>query len=213
MLNAAKRVTAAHGAWIDKSNQDEIAISFNLKLGEERQILMQFAFDSSPFQTTVTASAADALAQDIAHCEAVERQRLAAEIRLLAKTSERSVNAPAGDISLVFQGSVGSVQTGAGSTANVNQTIDSQARELLSAALEKLLSDLNSHQGDLPFNKTEVKELVIEAQAETAKSAPNITKLRSVVKGIGTAIEYVPKTKEAYDALKWAGALIGLVLP
>jgi hypothetical protein len=57
--------------------------------------------------------------------------------------------------------------------------------------------------------RNEVKELVIDAHAETKKSNPNMTRLRSIVSGIGTAIEFAPKTKEAYEALKWAAALIG----
>jgi hypothetical protein len=54
---------------------------------------------------------------------------------------------------------------------------------------------------------------VIDAHSETKKSEPNMTRLRSIVRGIGTAIEYAPKTKGAYEALKWAGLLIGVVLP
>jgi hypothetical protein len=131
---------------------EEFAILLTQKLGEERQLLMQFVNDSAPFHAAGTQQAAEAMAQEVEHCEAVEQQRLATELRLIAKSNERIASNATGDTSFVFNVPVASVQTGAGSTANVSQNFDSQARTHLTAALEKLLADLNTHDGDLPFD-------------------------------------------------------------
>jgi hypothetical protein len=113
----------------------------------------------------------------------------------------------------VFNAPVGLVQTGAGSIGFSTQHLDSGAKDALEKAMDALLRALDekSVNGEAPLN--EVRELVIETKAEVAKPKPNMTRVKSLVAGIGGAISFVPKLKVAYDTVKWAAAMINITLP
>jgi len=60
-----------------------------------------------------------------------------------------------------------------------------------------------------PDNHSELNEIVVEAQSELQKNAPNKTKLRTLITGIGKTIEYLPKLQPAFQMLQKAVVGIG----
>ncbi len=108
---------------------------------------------------------------------------------------------------------VGAIQTGDSSIANVTQTIDSDVRDQLSKVLEEISSKLAQENIPLPHPKGEIIEIVQESQEELKKPSPNITKLRSMLVTVGTAIQTINSFKPVYETLKYALTFIGISLP
>ena len=109
---------------------------------------------------------------------------------------------------------LGSFRPAPGASDSRSQHLDSGAKDALEKAMDalmKALDETHSASSGPPLN--EVRELVIETKAEVAKPKPNMTKVKSLVTGIGGAISFTPKLKDAYDTVKWAGAMIGIPLP
>jgi len=108
---------------------------------------------------------------------------------------------------------VGAIQTGDSSIANVTQTIDTEVREQLRKVLEEIFLKLTKEDIALPYPKGEIIEIVQEGQEELKKQSPNITKLRSMLSTVGTAIQTISSMKPAYDALKQILPFFGISLP
>lgn len=108
---------------------------------------------------------------------------------------------------------VGSIQTGPNAVAFVSQKLDSETRNKLNKVLDLVEQGL-SRVDSLPgYPKGEVIEVVREAKAELAKTAPNSTKVRSLLSAVATSIQTVASMKPAYEGLKAALALLGITLP
>lgn len=105
------------------------------------------------------------------------------------------------------------LQTGPGSSGIAHQHITADAQAALLDAFSNLLTVLDVAPRDLPFNTEEIQQMAADGKAELASPKPNATKLKAYVHGIGNAIAYAPHLKDAYDTLKWAGSLFGVVLP
>jgi hypothetical protein len=216
LLALAARVSTAHGLAIDRQSLDVFRELVRYPLAEELRKLIVMVVDTAPFQGNdrIVGQARDHLLQELALLENAELQRITAELRLIATANDRRALDSAKSVdTIVFNGSVGVVQTGPGSMAYASQTFDAATRNALTDALDRLLADLNGHSEEFPFNRGEVKELLIEAQTESKKPSPNMTRLRSLVSGIGNTIAFAPKLKDAYDTLKWAGTFLGVTLP
>jgi len=108
---------------------------------------------------------------------------------------------------------VGSIQTGDSSIANVTQNIDTEVKEQIRNALEDILSTLTQSEVETPTPKGELIEVVQESQVELEKGRPNITRLKSLLTGVGTSIQVVSSLKPAYETLKQALTSIGISLP
>jgi len=110
-----------------------------------------------------------------------------------------------------FYGTVGVVQTGPGATASVS--ITAEQRHTILNALDALSRAVAKSPELELAQRAQLAELIEDASGEAKKESPNGLKLRGVLTGIGTAIMTLGSTREAYNLLKGAAALIGLHLP
>ena len=60
--------------------------------------------------------------------------------------------------------------------------------------------------------RSQALSLVAEAEEETEKDQPNHVKLRGMLSGIAATVRTLGSAREAFEALKAAGALLGLSL-
>lgn len=113
----------------------------------------------------------------------------------------------------IHNSSIGALQTGNESVANVNQKIDTEINKSLLEALINISEALRS-MGSLPQNDIqEITELVNDGIQEIKKDNPNSSKLKAFVSTIGNAISFTADLKPAYESLKTAAIMIGLTLP
>lgn len=112
-----------------------------------------------------------------------------------------------------FYGSVGSVQSGDGATANVVQNLGPGEREALIQALNLASDALNVAVGIAPGKRAELVAVVKEAADELNNATPNNTKLHSLLTVIGTTIQSLASAPAAYAALKTTLLPFGIVLP
>lgn len=108
---------------------------------------------------------------------------------------------------------VGAIQTGDGSIANVTQSIDPEVGDQLREILNEICARLTKEDIDLPYPKQEIIEIALEGEEELKKQTPNITKLRSMLLAVGTAIQTIASMKPIYEALKQALTYLGISLP
>lgn len=116
-------------------------------------------------------------------------------------------------ISLTFNAPVGSIQTGDSSIANVTQNIDTEVKDQIRKALEDINSILTQPEVETPTPKGELLEVVQDSQVELQKEKPDVTRLKSLLTGIGTSIQMVSSLNPAYETLKHALTFIGISLP
>jgi len=138
---------------------------------------------------------------------------VASEIRLFVLTlKKRPVQIPYSPQFNFHNSTIGALQTGDQSTANV-QFQTGVASEDLIKALDIVLQSLDGI-GDIPGqNKAEIIELVADGKSELAKEKPNQTKLGSYLGTIGQALSIVANLKPAYEGLKTAANACGFHLP
>ena len=108
---------------------------------------------------------------------------------------------------------VGSIQTGQNSVANVAQSIDSESKDALVAALSQLQGAIESLHEEYSINTVELEELVTESTQELDKENPNSMKIKGLLSGIAGSIQTTASLKPAYESLKIAASFIGLTLP
>ena len=112
-----------------------------------------------------------------------------------------------------FYGTVGTVQTGASSQANVVQNIGASDQDALLKALELTDTALRNaaHLGERQQN--ELLEIVAECKAELGSKSPNNTKLLTMFGVLATSVQAVASAQPAYHALKAALLPLGVTLP
>jgi hypothetical protein len=102
----------------------------------------------------------------------------------------------------------------AGSFGISHQHIEQGASDAIQKALADLRQALDENSdSELPFDVPELRELIQDGETEVRKENPNGTRLRATMSAIGSAIEYAPKLRTAYEAVKWACTFIGVTLP
>jgi len=140
--------------------------------------------------------------------------KIYSEIRLFVMTLKKTPGGESYSPQIHFHNStIGAVQTGHQSVANVNLQNNAEGRDALIRALDVIAQEL-AKMGAIPGqNKAEILELVEDGKTELAKENPNLTKLTSFLPTIGSAIGVVANLKPAYDGLKAAAVLIGITLP
>jgi hypothetical protein len=107
--------------------------------------------------------------------------------------------------------SVANLQTGAGSSATVTQSVAHEEYANLKRALEELRSALMGAKWTVPSaGRDEVVDMVDESVRELGKEKPNRTKLAAFVAGIGTSLqgavglaEKIPGALQSFKAA-WA---------
>ncbi len=112
----------------------------------------------------------------------------------------------------IFNGTVGSVQTGANSTANIVQTLGGTDKEKLIEALRALQDELTS--ANLPETvRIDLSEIANDSIVELNKERPNPIKLTSSLTAISQTIQTAAATLPAYQLLKIGAAHFGITLP
>jgi hypothetical protein len=143
---------------------------------------------------------------------------LSAEIDLFIMSLTNKANTQAGSVTIQINNStVGSVQAGDYSTANVNQAISQHEHNELIQALKQLKSEVAAISEFPGQDKTEVVEVLDDGVAELQKGKPNLTKVRGYLATIGAAIsgtaDVITKVGPAYEVVKKAATMIGVTLP
>lgn len=213
-LNVFGRVSGAHGIAIADDNQAEVNALLDKCIRDEVEQLKSLVRSAPSMKQRGMEGTAHTVLQGIDKVAEREIARLGAEISLIAAGQAVRGQTQGASNAFTFNAPVGVVQTGPGSHAVAHQTMDASAREALEKALQQVITQLQATTdiGDTSVDLAEIRELASEADAELKKDIPNQTRIRSIIRGVGEAIAYVPKLREAYDTLKWAGALIGINL-
>lgn len=136
---------------------------------------------------------------------------IAGEIDLFLTAMKKNESEGNKGSTMNFYAPVGSVQTGANSTAYVTQNISVDARTTLVSAFDEIIKELSKSQ--IVPQREELIEVVQDAKTEIAKSKPNALRLQSYIVTIGTMIQAVAALKPAYGLLKLGAAHFGITLP
>ncbi|MBB4481518.1 hypothetical protein [Rhizobium etli] len=202
------RSLTAHGIQVDQSNKDTVIGVLRAWIKGRLLQLREVASQTAPMANQNPAEK-DNYLKEIEYLGDLEIRRIASEVALIAAAHSRDKPDQQG-YNLVFNAQVGVIQTGAGSFGIANQHIDQGASKALTEALAKIHALATA---DDDPQRNDVLDLVADTRAELEKEKPNQFKVKSLVSGLGDALSLMPKMKEAYDALKWAGTLVGVNLP
>jgi hypothetical protein len=112
-----------------------------------------------------------------------------------------------------FHGSVGSVQTGANSVANVVQNLGAEDRASLLAALQQVKEALSVAPSIAETERQKLLEKAEECSSQMAAESPNNTELLTTLNVLGTAIQSIASAQPAYQVLKIALLPLGITLP
>jgi hypothetical protein len=104
---------------------------------------------------------------------------------------------------------VGAVQTGDSSVANVTVQSTHNDNAQLVAALERLSAELAAIPSLPGHEKDEIVELVSDARAELAKERPSKAKLKAILPMVASAIGLVSDLGGAYTAVQLAATALG----
>jgi len=132
-----------------------------------------------------------------------------------AKLSLPRSSASSGQIMNQFtfhNSTVGAVQTGDSSVANVTTHTVQNDNAQLAAALERLSVELAKVTALPNHDKDEILELVSDARAELAKEKPSSAKLRAILPMVGAAVGLVSDLGGAYGAVQLAATALGYSL-
>ncbi|MFD9902613.1 hypothetical protein [Mesorhizobium sp. NPDC059025] len=213
-FNLILRCATAYGLRLDRSNVMYFEARLSERIQWESGYLNDLVQISAPFRNSVPANLLASIMSDLNKVTSLELQRISGELNLTAASNARVADVPAPNTHVIVNAPVGVLQTGAGSYGVASFTIDSSAADALGKAFEDIQGQLSVlSDKDVGFNRQEILDMVMEAQAETKKERPNSTKLKAFVTGVGSAISFTPKLKAASDTLKWAGALVSIPLP
>ena len=111
-----------------------------------------------------------------------------------------------------FYGTVGTVQTGAGATANVVQNLAAEDKQALLRALDQIKDAISSSQA-LLAQREELIEIAEECITLMQAPQPNDSKLRAMFDVLATSVQAVASAQPAYQALKAALLPLGIMLP
>lgn len=210
-FNIMLRAAAAHGVEVSSANRADVHAQLKSVIDEEVEELKKRVGRTPPFKADLGAKFADQVLSGLTEKASLEISRLEGELRLIAAAQSRKPTDD-GKQTIIINAPVGVVQTGPGSYGSATQHIDQGTSEALHKALSLVIEKLSEHSAQSAINVSEVRDLAVEGKAELAKEKPNATKVKSIIKGIGDTIAYLPNFKEAYETLKWAGLAIGVAL-
>lgn len=143
--------------------------------------------------------------------KAVEQVAVEVDFAILEATKTQ----PAGAQTAMFNvyEPIGVVQTGAGATASVQQTLGATDRETILHALQAVVQAIAPATELAPTDRTQITEVVVELRDELAKPQPNFLRLKSGLVGIATTIQTLGAAAAAYQLVKGALALLGVHFP
>ncbi len=192
-------------------------------IGERRELLrheiadlkeqygMRGTLHGTPYLQAVTSALgepADTLAR--MQQEAVEQVAAEVEFAILEATQTQPAGAQTAMFS--FYPPIGVVQTGAGATASVQQTLGATDRETILHALQAVEQAIAPATELAPTDRTQITAVVVALRDELAKPQPNLLRLRSGLVGIATTIQTRGAAAAAYQLVKGALALLGVHL-
>ncbi len=153
---------------------------------------------------------------DAARNAAVARAKSDIELYVLSlKSSQESSDKSASmTVHVHPHATVGAIQTGARSMAQVSQNIDTDSKTRLLDGLARVEESLARIESFSPQAKGDVIEIISDARTELSKERPNAIKLGGQLGAISTAIGAVADMKPAYDNLKMVVAgCLGILFP
>jgi hypothetical protein len=112
---------------------------------------------------------------------------------------------------LVNNGTIGIVQTGAGSTATVQQVTGGDASNLIEA-LQKLLVVLTAEKGLAAEVKATLQDSIDCATAELKKANPDKARLADWLVLVASTVRAIASARQAYDAVCLAAQTFGISL-
>lgn len=127
-----------------------------------------------------------------------------------AKRSEQPMPSTPTQVTIHNSGTIGSIQTGAGSTAYVQQHwIEGETSEL-QKALADLRNKLEQAPDVEPESRVELIHQIDQAGSELQQERPNKEKVLRWLNGIGMVIGTVGSVQPAYDQVKALARALGL---
>ena len=212
-LTIALRSATAHSVVVNDANVDAVKEMVAERILHQAQVLKKMANSTAPFKGRGMEVFRVQILNEIDKQTVLELKRVGTELSMVVAANSK-LPQPSGGTQVIVNAPVGVLQTGPGSFGVATFTVDSAASEALGRAFDAIQSQLSSlADADVPFDRQEILELANEAKAETIKAKPNSAKLKSFVTGLGSAVSFAPKLKEAYDTLKWAANMAGIPLP
>jgi hypothetical protein len=112
----------------------------------------------------------------------------------------------------IHNSTIGAVQTGAHSSATVSMEVNHDHFDALATSLEALSKAMAGVVSLPNHDKGEILELIGDSRSELSKEKPNLSKLRSLLPMIGSAVAFVSELGSAYDAVKNAAGAVGISL-
>lgn len=112
-----------------------------------------------------------------------------------------------------FYGSVGAVQTGASSSANVVQNISASDQAAMVRALCLAREAIRGSDDFGDVKRNELLQIVDECESELGSGSPNNTKLLTMFMVVATSIQTIASAQPAYQGLKAALLPLGVTLP
>ena len=103
-----------------------------------------------------------------------------------------------------FYGNIGSVQTGANSTANVVQNLEPNDRDALLRALQQVRDAIFNASSVEERQREELVEIADECTSQMLTESPDNTELLTMFNVLGTAIQSIASAQPAYQVLKSA---------
>lgn len=110
-------------------------------------------------------------------------------------------------------GTVGSVQTGANTVANLVQNLGADGRASLSSALQQFKEAITNETSLAESERQKLLEFAQECTAEISSESPNNTKLLQIFNVLGTTIQSLASAPAAYLVLKTSFLVFGISLP
>lgn len=112
-----------------------------------------------------------------------------------------------------FYGAVGAVQSGSGAAANVVQNLGAKEKEDLAKAIEGLREAISSSPTLSERQRIELLEIASDCSSQISASAPNGTKLLTMLNVLGLSVQSIASAQPAYQAFKVAALALGVSLP
>ncbi len=141
------------------------------------------------------------------HARILSRNSAALGLELMRRAAV-AASLPSSDQTINVHGPVGALQTGAGATAHVNQTVEYANRADLVAAVDQILSELRAGPTATAIETVEAIEVFADIRTEICKEVPNKSRLAGLLTGIATTIQTIPNLAPAWQTLcNWATKL------
>jgi hypothetical protein len=138
--------------------------------------------------------------------------RTESEIDMAIFAAQRAPQ-PAAPPSVTIINPIGIVQTGAGSSAALNQLIGADERAALQRALAALRSDLEGTTEVSQPIRQQLLQVVGDAEQEIRSDRPNIIRVQGALSALATTVQTLGSARAAYELLRGAAAVLGIYLP